>query len=85
MFLVTNENMGLCLYNPENRQWWPSSLERVSNSSRRSLKDPGSNPFSRHENIPTFGSSQKELGCKIRWSKKKFKYAIVPLNIKAFH
>ena len=27
-----------------NRPWWPSSLEGVSNSSRRSLKDPGSNP-----------------------------------------
>ena len=27
-----------------NRPRWPSSLERVSNSSRSSLKDPGSNP-----------------------------------------
>ena len=27
-----------------NRPWWPSSLERESNSSRCSLKDPGSNP-----------------------------------------
>ena len=27
-----------------NRPWWPSILERVSNSSRRSLKDPGLNP-----------------------------------------
>ena len=27
-----------------NRPWWPSGLECVSNSSRRSLKDPGSNP-----------------------------------------
>ena len=27
-----------------NRPWWPSGLEHVSNSSRHSLKDPGSNP-----------------------------------------
>ena len=27
-----------------NRPWWPSGLERVSNSSRCSLKDPGLNP-----------------------------------------
>ena len=28
----------------ENRLWWPSGLERVSNLSKCSLKDPGSNP-----------------------------------------
>ena len=27
-----------------NWPWWPSDLECVSNSSRCSLKDPGSNP-----------------------------------------
>ena len=27
-----------------NRPWWPSGLEGVSNSSRHSLEDPGSNP-----------------------------------------
>ena len=26
------------------RQWWLSGLEHVSNSSRHSLEDPGSNP-----------------------------------------
>ena len=30
-----------------NRLWWPSGLERVLNSSRYSLEDPGLNPRSR--------------------------------------
>ena len=28
----------------KNQPWWPSGLERVSNSSRHSLEDPGLNP-----------------------------------------
>ena len=28
----------------KDRPWWPSGLERVSNSSRHSLEDPGLNP-----------------------------------------
>ena len=45
----------------DNRPWWPSGLERVSNSSRHSLEDPGSNP-ARDYNIDR-SRSESEMAC----------------------
>ena len=46
-----------------NRPWWPSGLERVSYSSRHSLKDLGSNPRSRAQNYD-IDCSEVEIFCR---------------------